>query len=127
MEKFRISCDPIRFRDLYRVTRRGRNVRVEFFAQANTTGEWGENVLAGIVQGFTLYDGEPAGEHDIKVLQMVETAICQRMAYGDYPLPVSESAEFELAGSLAERRALLREFVAEHLEVLQDVDDVDDD
>lgn len=127
MKKFRIDCDPIRFRDLYRVTRRGRNVRIEFFAPANTTGEWGENVLAGIVQGFTLYDGEPAGGHDIKVLQMVETAICQRMAYGDYTRPVSDSPEFELARSLAERRALLRTFISEHLDVLQDVDEEEDE
>jgi hypothetical protein len=68
-----------------------------------------------------MYVGEPSGWYDIKVLQMIETAICQRMADETRVIPVSESAEFELASSLAERRALLREFIAEHLEVLTEV------
>lgn len=127
MKKFSIHHDPIRRGDLYRVTRRGSSVHVEFFASAGTIGQWGRNVQDALVHGFAMYDGEPAGWYDIKILQMVESAICQRMAYGDYPLPVSESAEFELAGSLKEKRRLLREFIAEHLEVLQDVEEEEDE
>lgn len=126
MKKFRVDCDPIRFRDLYRVTRRGRTIRVEFFAPANTTGEWGENVWAGIVPGFAVYADEPAGWYGIRILQMVESAICQRMAY-DYLRPVSDSPEFELADSLKEKRRLLREFVADHFDVLQDIDVEEDE
>ena len=96
MKKFSIHHDPIRHRDLYRVTRRGRDIKVEFFASAGTTGQWGRNVLDGLVHGFALYDGEPAGASELKHLQMVERAICSRMGYSEYPLPVSESADYEL-------------------------------
>jgi hypothetical protein len=126
MKRFSLHHDPIRRGDLYRVTRRGSSVHVGFFASAGTIGQWGRSVQDALVHGFAMYDGEPVGQYDLKLLQMVERAICKGMGYSEYPLPVSESADYELADSMREKRRLLREFIAEHLEALQDVDDVDD-
>lgn len=111
----RIYHDPIRYRDGYRVTRKGKNVYIRWVADGNTTFPWPSPEEDGfIVSGPAHYDGDRQGTWDIKILDMVINAIQQAQGMEYDPGPQRDTLE--------EERSEKRAFIQENLRWIPELD-----
>lgn len=119
----RIYYDPIKFRDWYRVVRKGNNVYIRWVADGNTTFPWPTPGKDGyLVHGFTIDENAPRGAWNIAILNMALHAIQQAQGVGNFqphyrfqedqdpeydPCPGCDTLEEEKAA----RRALIKYYL----------------